>query len=82
MIQIHWRYDRTFHQPFHLQACFLILTRVPYVNDRMPDCKLEIFEDVRVQIHDINILGGLILAGFIVKTHCFSSSPVWCIACM
>jgi len=61
MIQIDWRYNRTLYQTFHLQACFLILTRVPYVNDRMPDWKFEIYGDVRVQTHDINILDGLIL---------------------
>jgi len=66
MIQIYRRHDRTFNQTFHLQACFLILTRVPYVNDRMPDWELVVFADVRIQTHNIGILDGLVLARFIV----------------
>jgi hypothetical protein len=54
MIQLLWRHDRTFNQTY-LRASFLTLTRVPCVNDRMPDWEFEIFADVRVQTHDINI---------------------------
>ena len=75
MIQLLWRHDRTFNHTY-LRASFLTLTRVPYVNDRMAGWEFEIFADVRVQTHDINILNLLILAGFIVKTHCFGSTPV------
>jgi len=76
MVQLFGRHDRTFNQTFHLQASILILTRVPYMNDRMADWELEIFADVRVQTHDIDILDCLIRAGFIVKTHGFGSTPV------
>jgi len=76
MVQLLRRHDRTFNQTFHLQASILILKSVAYVNDRMADSELEIFADVRVQTHDINILNCLILADFIVKTHGFGSTPV------
>ena len=66
MIQLSRRHDQTFNQIFHLQACFVILTSVPYVNDRMPDWELVIFADVLVQTNNIDILDGLVLAGFIV----------------
>ena len=82
MIQIHWWYDRTFYQTFHLQANFLILARVPYVYDRIPDLELEIFAYVLVQTHHDNILGGIIYACFIVDSHGFGSAPVQSIACM
>jgi len=42
----------------------------------MADWELEIFADVRVQTHDINVLDCLILPGFIIKTHGFCSTPV------
>ena len=62
MIQPLWRHDRTFNQAAHLQASFLILIRIPHVNDWMPDWELEIFTEVRVQAHEVNILDFLILA--------------------
>ena len=82
MIQLSRRHDRTFNKTFQQQACFLILTRIPYVNDQMPDWELVIFADVRIQTHNTDILDGLVLAGFIVQTHGFISTPVQCIAGM
>ena len=49
-----------------LRKRFLIFTRVLYVNDRMPDWELKMFANKRVRTHDIDILDGLVLAGFIV----------------
>jgi hypothetical protein len=62
VIQPLWRHDRTFNQAAQLQASFLILIRIPRVNDWMPDLELEIFTKVRDQAHDVNILDCLILA--------------------
>jgi hypothetical protein len=76
MIQVNRRHNRTFNQTFHLQARFLIHTRVPYKNDQMPDWQLGIFTDLWVQIINIYILDGFTLASFIVKSHVFGSTPI------
>jgi len=76
MIQPPRRHCRTFNQTFHLQAGFLILTRVTHVNDWMTHCELEIFANVRVQAFDVNKLNCLIFACFIVKTHGFCSTTI------
>ena len=46
------------------------------MNDGVPYRELEIFTDVRVQAHDVDILDSLILACFIMETHGLGSTPV------
>jgi len=42
VINLLWWSDRTFDQASRTWACFIILTRISYVNDRMRDVEHEI----------------------------------------
>ena len=77
-----WRYSRSFYQTIHLQASFLNLTYTPYLYDLLTNWEREIFTNVRVQVHEVNILNGLIFACFIVKTNGFCSTHVYSNAVM
>ena len=58
MIQPPRWHRRIFYLTFDLQGNFLILTRVPYVNDSMTHAELEIISNLRVHAQDVNILNS------------------------
>jgi len=52
------------------------------MNDWMNDWELELFANVRVQAHEVNILDCLILAHLILEMHGLCSSTIYSIAVM
>ena len=71
-----WRYDSTQYQPLHTQACYRVLARIPHMDARVSDGKLEILAYVRVETHDIHILDSLVFLYFIVEPHGLRPSPI------